>query len=169
MSEIIINFQYPNKRKYKTRPMNEARANALANGDRFYKGNSCKKNHDGLRWAVDAHCKTCKEEARKKERGLAKTRLLTKKHELKKFGLSLDDYKLMLIKQNYVCAICKKPEKIKNYKTQKINSLAVDHCHDTGKVRGLLCCACNQGIGLLNHDPELIRNARLYIVSNSPL
>lgn len=41
--------------------------------------------------------------------------------------------------------------------------LAVDHCHNTSKVRGLLCTNCNVGIGMFRHDPELLEKAKNYL------
>jgi hypothetical protein len=67
-----------------------------------------------------------------------------KNSELKKsFGIDLETYNVMLKKQNGVCAICKKPEKFNT-------SLAVDHCHISKKIRGLLCTNCNRALGMFN-------------------
>ncbi len=64
---------------------------------------------------------------------------------IKKYGITIDRYNEVFDKQNGVCAICKKPTKKK---------LFVDHDHQTGKVRGLLCSGCNMGIGFY----ELYKN-----------
>lgn len=66
-------------------------------------------------------------------------------------GISIDDYNDLLIKQHGVCAICFQPETT----TQKrggirVIPLAVDHDHETNKVRGLLCTKCNTALGLLD-------------------
>ena len=58
-----------------------------------------------------------------------------------KYGLTLDDYDSMFDAQGGVCAVCKQPEHKRR--------LAVDHCHATGKVRGLLCFSCNSTLGKL--------------------
>ena len=82
--------------------------------------------------------------------------------DLKKYyGLSKAEYDEMLAMQNYVCAICEQPETmlIKG----KLVALAVDHCHDTNAVRGLLCNACNRAIGLLKNDTELLEKAIRYL------
>ena len=75
-----------------------------------------------------------------------------------KFNISLDEYKEMFIKQDGKCAIC--------YTTvpghKKIN-FAVDHCHKTNKVRGLLCFRCNLGIGYFKDDVYLLNNCIEYL------
>lgn len=58
--------------------------------------------------------------------------------------------------QNNRCAICEKPE-------SEIGTLCLDHCHETGQIRGLLCRKCNSGIGLLGDDIDLVRSAVLYL------
>lgn len=71
---------------------------------------------------------------------------------LRKFGITLDEYERWLEKQEGVCAICKRPET-----TQIFNatiSLSVDHNHETGRVRGLLCRDCNLALGHLNDNVE---------------
>ena len=73
-----------------------------------------------------------------------------------KFNMTIDDYNALLIKQNNVCAICMQV-------CQSGRRLCVDHCHVTGKVRGLLCHKCNVGIGLLNDDKNLLSNAIKYL------
>lgn len=79
-----------------------------------------------------------------------------KKYELKsKYNLSLDDYETLLKKQNEVCAICKESF-----------VLHVDHCHETGLVRGLLCRSCNLGLGFFKDKPELFDAAKEYIQCN---
>jgi len=68
-------------------------------------------------------------------------------------GLSLQDYRAMLERQGKVCGICKTPGK----------PLCVDHCHATGKVRGLLCRDCNLGLGNYKDNPVFTRAATAYL------
>jgi hypothetical protein len=77
--------------------------------------------------------------------------------------MTLEQYNEMLEKQNGVCAICKKPE-LSTRGRAKNQSLAVDHCHDTGKVRELLCMECNQTLGKFNDDPSWFIAASEYLV-----
>lgn len=78
----------------------------------------------------------------------------------KTFGLSFEQYDAMLAAQGGVCAICKQPE---THQRKGVWNLSVDHCHATGRVRGLLCNRCNRGIGLLADDAELCRKAAEYL------
>jgi hypothetical protein len=81
--------------------------------------------------------------------------------ELKKnYGIGLSDWEQMHAAQGGVCAICKQCE---NEKSFRYANLAVDHCHATGKVRGLLCNSCNRAIGFLQDDPERARRLAEYL------
>lgn len=79
----------------------------------------------------------------------------------KKYGITLEWYRKQLSKQNNVCAICKQPETavIKG----KVISMPVDHCHKTGKTRGLLCTKCNRGLGLFRDDHDILKSAIDYL------
>lgn len=90
-----------------------------------------------------------------------------KEYQLKNYyNLSPDDYFKIVEKQNNLCAICKKPETVKTNKGDRIRGLAIDHCHTTGKVRGLLCSKCNKAIGLLKDNIELLESAIEYLKNN---
>jgi len=83
--------------------------------------------------------------------------LVQRRAELKRlYGITLEDYVEMFDNQNGVCAICFQECKTKN-------SLSVDHDHITGKVRGLLCNACNRAIGMLGDNAENLRRAADYL------
>ena len=82
--------------------------------------------------------------------------------ELKrKFGITLEQYEDMLREQNGACAICCQPETA--LRKNRVLALAVDHNHRTGENRGLLCTACNIGIGSLAESPERLYAAIAYI------
>ena len=75
---------------------------------------------------------------------------------LAKYGLTIEDYNNILNKQNGVCAICgNKPKKGKN--------LHVDHCHENGHVRGLLCFRCNFGLSYFGENFNMLKNAYTYL------
>lgn len=82
-----------------------------------------------------------------------------------KYGVSLDQYNQMLQEQNGVCFICGKEETIIDKRVNRTVSLAVDHNHSTGKVRGLLCVKCNSILGLANDNIELLQKSIDYLKS----
>jgi len=83
----------------------------------------------------------------------------------RRFGISLFDYGQMLLAQNGQCAICKGTDG--GHRNGEPKALAVDHCHTTGKVRGLLCEACNQGIGKLKEDITILQSAIEYLTTTA--
>jgi hypothetical protein len=78
-------------------------------------------------------------------------------HLRSKYGISADDYDELLSAQGGCCAICGATE------SSKGKAMAVDHCHDTGRVRGILCGKCNSAIGLLGDDPNLLARGAEYL------
>jgi hypothetical protein len=116
-------------------------------------------------------CATC-ENARKKK--YEYTTDQWKEYRLKKkFGLTLDDYNSMLVSQNSCCAICQ--THISEYVSQCDGSksvfaqrkskqnFSVDHCHNTGKIRGLLCYNCNLLLGNAKDKINLLTSAIDYL------
>jgi hypothetical protein len=92
--------------------------------------------------------------ARRQQQRSYRTRSLRKAELKHYYGLSVEEHQAMLTLQRGACAICRKrPEE----------TLCVDHCHDTQKVRSLLCRKCNLGLGHLKHDPRLLRAAIAYL------
>lgn len=82
---------------------------------------------------------------------------------LAKYGLVTSDYDAIFANQNGVCAICKKAESAIDSSTKMVKMLAVDHNHDTGEVRGLLCSKCNTGLGLFNDSTANLISAINYL------
>ncbi len=75
----------------------------------------------------------------------------------KEYGIIPEDYDRMFLEQGGVCLICKEPP------SGRVIRLAVDHNHETGQVRGLLCVDCNNGIGRLGDSIELLESAIEYL------
>lgn len=80
---------------------------------------------------------------------------------MRDYGIDLAKYQEMLLAQNGVCAICSKPET--SVVNGKIKHLAVDHCHNSEKIRGLLCARCNQAVGLFGEDVNVLSKAIEYL------
>lgn len=115
--------------------------------------------HSGRSDGLQAYCKAC-------TRGLSdwknKSPLSRKKSRLatrnRKYGITTEWYEETLAKQQGACAIC-------SLACTTGKSLAVDHNHETGKARGLLCMSCNTAIGKLGDDPNLVLKAYEYLLS----
>ena len=80
---------------------------------------------------------------------------IIKRLRQKKYGLAPEQYDEMVRRQGGVCLICQT--------AHPTEPLAVDHCHASGKVRGLLCRKCNTAIALLREDPDSIARAMEYV------
>lgn len=113
-----------------------------------------------------ARCKECRNEAcrqwcesnperrRAAYEGWVKRNPRIRKNSLLRstYGITIEQYDEMFLKQGGACAICKEPKK-----------LVVDHCHTTGKVRGLLCNFCNTMIGKMQEKAEKFESAISYL------
>jgi hypothetical protein len=82
------------------------------------------------------------------------------RHLIKKYGMTEERYKEMYVKQGGVCEIC---GGMPDIVVHGITRLAIDHNHDTGKVRGLLCNNCNAGMGILGDSEEHLLAALAYL------
>jgi hypothetical protein len=78
----------------------------------------------------------------------------------RRYRLTPAQYEIMLTAQNGLCAICKQ-------RNPDGTPLAVDHCHQTGKNRGLLCRLCNAAIGMLKDSPAVLYRAIEYLNSHA--
>ena len=113
--------------------------------DEFYRRT---KAYDGL----TAHCKECDRKAPWRQE---KTR---RDYDYKrKYGISLEDYNEMFYEQHGSCGICGK------HQEELRGRLCVDHSHETGEVRGLLCQECNSALGMLGDSIESIQKAMEYL------
>lgn len=130
--------------------------------DRFYKDSTRKDGYD-------TKCSECAKELqanrplelKRKAWRKADNKRKGKRHEYhlsRTYGLTEEDYEKMLHSQGYACKICKTEEPNGKHKR-----FVVDHCHVTGKVRGLLCDRCNQGIGKLYDNPDIVYKAYKYL------
>lgn len=110
------------------------------------------RNEDGRH----AQCKECRKvfSTKHKERLAEKDREYRLKN---KFGLTVPEYDNLFETQLGCCAICGV------HQDSLSRRLAVDHCHDSGKVRGLLCSNCNTGIGNLRDSIELLQKGVIYL------
>jgi hypothetical protein len=88
---------------------------------------------------------------------------------IRQYGISLEDYEKLFAEQNGLCAICKEPERAKHRTNEtRIRMMCIDHCHITGKVRGLLCGDCNRGLGMFRDNPKYLSSASDYLIKHAP-
>lgn len=81
----------------------------------------------------------------------------------RRYGISEEEYLTFIQKQNNLCAICGCLETALDFKLKLPKALAVDHCHTTGKVRGLLCSKCNTGLGNFKDNITYLEKAIKYL------
>lgn len=109
---------------------------------------------------LSARCKPCHNKksiawmkANPEKRDATKRKVRLKK----KYGITVEEYEAMEAAQGGKCFLCGS-----EHKRRKLN---VDHCHATGRVRGLLCDKCNLAIGLLEDNPMLVEKVRGYLAA----
>jgi hypothetical protein len=120
---------------------------------------------DNRRRRLDSWCKCCRVEAsgayyrRKRPAQLAYARNYWLKDQ---YDITTEQYNALLESQNGVCALCSRPERTDR-------RLSVDHCHETGKVRGLLCLRCNSALGTLGDNEAGLLRALEYLRKPCPI
>ena len=125
--------------------------------DDFYVNNIVRKEYRKNRIYFESRCKVCalkksKEYHEDNRDQITKRQLVA--HRRREYGLTEEEYNSMVLKQNNICAICNKYSE---------KTLFIDHNHETGKVRGLLCSNCNTGIGLFKEDIVSLSRAIDYL------
>jgi DNA-directed RNA polymerase subunit RPC12/RpoP len=122
----------------------------------------CKKELDDSEFYKGYYkCKKCHAKHMKswQKRNPEKKSIIERRSRLKKYNITIDEYNNLLKKQNYSCAICGR----KTSGRKDNDNFAIDHDHNTQKVRGLLCMQCNTAIGKLKENIEYFNKAILYL------
>jgi len=112
-----------------------------------------------------SQCTKCKVAYNKvhREKNKEKVNAIERKSKLKAaYGITPEQYDKLLESQDRKCAICftKTPG-------GRTKMFFIDHCHDQGNIRGLLCMRCNTGLGLFLDNPKFLLNAISYLKENS--
>lgn len=127
----------------------------------------------GGKEGLSSRCRDCHAEARRGYRArhperskaadkayYARNKAKARAYQLQKlYGISVEQYEEMMQAQEGLCALCGKPPS----GWGKSRTLHIDHCHETGEVRSLLCTYCNTGLGKFNDNAELLRKAADYL------
>lgn len=136
----------------KNKPQTEMTANPSKYPQGYFKNKPCRECGAIFSPMAPSHL-TCSQKCA--------DRMIQTRYLMRNYGIKLSDYERMLESQKNLCAICggtgfRMAEHHKLY-------LVVDHCHTTGKVRGLLCHNCNRALGLLKDSKETLGNAIQYL------
>lgn len=107
----------------------------------------------------------CLAHSREKRRKFNNHYEMQRHHSLtKKYGISLDEFWSYWIIFKGKCSICQNDLKLPERRQgQSLDVVAVDHDHNTGQIRGLLCNRCNKGLGLFKDSPKLLESAANYL------
>ena len=123
------------------------------------------RKEKGREGTLHAHCKACQRlyAIAGGHEGTPKAIAYnTQRNRLRLYGLKDGEYDRIWEYQNGLCAICHRPSTTLS-RWGGYKSLSVDHCHSTGKVRGLLCDSCNRGVGFFKDNEELLFSAIEYL------
>ena len=114
-------------------------------GKHFYCSDKCRQDWHYNRWKSNGG-KRCPQK--------------TREYQLKThYGISIEEFNKLFDDQNKACKICNKQNTCgKNWH--------VDHCHQTGKIRGILCAKCNQALGMVYDDIKILQNMIQYLEDN---
>jgi len=124
-----------------------------ANTQKFCKDSQCKKARQKLRWQKWYIKEESKHKSREYQREFRGRTTYARQWEVKnRYGLEWDDYVALHEKFNHKCGVC-----------SATKDLCVDHCHTTGKVRGILCRSCNRSLGQLGDSIESVRKLLAYL------
>ena len=145
-----------------TKPYSEFHKNSTTRDGYSYHCGACRCEYYREKNNTDQH----RTRARTKYANSPEMQLKAKKNWLRsRFGIEYEDYMEMIERQDNKCAICGREENRK-WRNKISRELAVDHDHESGKVRGLLCASCNTAIGLMQDDVTLLAKAIDYLQSH---
>lgn len=129
----------------------------------WFHGEPCARCDSTVRFVKRGYCVRCTKQARKQnhKKNAGKGRPQWRSPLQQSHGLNREKYAEIFHAQEGLCAICRKPESVKQQR------LTVDHCHETGKFRGLLCNRCNRGLGFLGDNEDSLSRALAYLRNNA--
>lgn len=144
------------------------RKEALSVESKFYNtGIACKRNHIANRYSYSGQCVECAPIVKAVHRSTAKYKetdrayyqknksKIKNNQKLSRYKISQSQFDDLLLSQNGKCGICKID--------LALIKACIDHCHTTGKVRGILCIPCNSGIGMFRDKIETLKSAIEYL------
>lgn len=145
---------WPCMNEYRNRPQLERRCTKCK---KVKTAENFDKNPEA-RTRLRAWCLDCRKNYQREYNRIHKNGKVLDNRLRNQFGISLDDYRRLLAKQRNRCAICRSDEPGNGFER-----FLVDHDHETGLVRGLLCVSCNSGLGHFRDSVKLIEAAGRYL------
>lgn len=145
------------------RPLLDAQGRKKCASCEQYKDLSDFSPTKGKAYGVNSWCKMCIAQLKNAHYTLERARA---EHLWRVYGLTTEEYEKRFLDQNGLCACCGRPEARRagrKKRSENVPLLHVDHCHTTGRIRGLLCSACNTALGLLEEDPQRIKALLHYV------
>jgi hypothetical protein len=103
-------------------------------------------------WARNGDASRAKNRVRMREWRRANPHKRCAQDRRRRYKVDASEFEAMLAAQGHACAVCREPQ-----------PNCLDHCHETGAFRGVLCRKCNAGLGQFRDDPALLRAAALYV------
>ena len=158
-SDIKYNETHKEEIRVRAKKRREERKEELKEYDRKYREEHREEINRRAREYYSEHKEESRELGRKtyarlKEKGNTSRR---DRHLVSKYSITQEDYNSLFVAQEGRCAICGK------HQSEVSRTLAVDHDHETGEIRGLLCHSCNVVLGLMADDPGTLRSAADYL------
>lgn len=139
-------------KEYQKRYWEKNRLKKRAYDKKYYQENREKRIAKTVRWTERNRERKRAYDVLYRERNGSKRKLTNLRFHLKKYQITVDDYIRISSEQNNLCAIC-----------QEKSKLFIDHCHKTGKTRGLLCRYCNSMLGFSKESIERFEKGILYL------
>lgn len=149
-----------------------ARSEARERGDLTYISDKpCPQGHQTERYVKYGQCRDCLNEMKRKGRAEGKYKESAEnkakwkeanrqRMRLRKYGLDEAAFEKLLKQQNNKCAVCEEP--FSEVESEQ-RSRHIDHCHNSNKVRGILCMKCNLGLGYFRDRIDFLQNAIRYL------
>lgn len=119
----------------------------------YFTGIPCGYGHIDEIYVSNGTCKACQRE-RSREYGRRNIKKIINRQKNKAYGISSQEFEQMILAQNNLCLICEEEFK---------NTPHLDHNHNTGKIRGILCHNCNTGLGLFKDSQVKLQKAIEYL------
>lgn len=120
------------------------------------------KKKDEMKKGSNTCCKKCN--SKQKQKYWSQLSLEEKrKRMIGRYGLSPEEFNYLWHKQEGMCWICFCEMVIPSDNSRPKNRVCIDHCHETGKIRGLLCANCNTGLGMFRDSNNTLKRAIEYL------